>query len=121
MADLQGRYNELVQSYETLQLEYSVVRQEMETLQSKYEKVSHTSSYSSIKKWDAPRTDLLNSVPFDFSAHSYELEVEGSWTDMRLPFEQDSHVLHRSRHEHEQEQVTGTTSSGPGITTSRCD
>jgi AP-1-like transcription factor len=78
LTDLQGRHGELTQSYETLQLEYSIVKQEMEMLRRKYENLPPASSYSfpGINEWDATRAETFGPSAFDFSVFSYEPKEE---------------------------------------------
>jgi AP-1-like factor len=66
LADLQERHDELSQSYETLQLEYSAIKEEMETLRRKYESNSMSRNrFSVITGWNTQQAELRE--PFTFN------------------------------------------------------
>jgi AP-1-like factor len=68
LADLQERHNELTQSYDTLQLEYSAIKEEMETFRRKYESSSISRSYLPvITGWNTQQAELGEQLPFDSS------------------------------------------------------
>ncbi|KIM96595.1 hypothetical protein OIDMADRAFT_44672 [Oidiodendron maius Zn] len=71
---LQGRHNELTQSYERLQVEYSAMKQELETLRCKNESMYPVPSHSlaDINESDAMRADHSDPFLFDVSALCYE-------------------------------------------------
>jgi hypothetical protein len=79
LTDLQGRHSELTQSYETLQLEYSVASQQIEMLRRKYENESllAKSSLSGTEMWDSPLAGPFDQLPVDFSASLYGRQEEG--------------------------------------------
>ena len=81
LAELQGQYSDLAQSFESLRLECSTVKQELGTLRRgniKHESVSPptTSYYSGPKEWEESLVETSNSLLFDVSTFFYNQEEE---------------------------------------------
>ena len=78
LTDLQGRHNELTQSYERLQVEYSTMKQELETLRCKHENMCPVPSdyLTDINESDVTRADHSDPLLFDVSALCYEPEED---------------------------------------------
>ena len=75
LKDLQERYNELMQSYERVQLECLAMKQEMEKLRGKSEDMYPFPIYfADIKGW--PRSDHSDPLLFDISTFCYEPEED---------------------------------------------
>jgi hypothetical protein len=76
LAELEGGYRDLAQSYESLQLAYSNAKQELEILRRgdiKPEISSATNSYHSVSNgWEEFHMETLNLLPFNVSAFCYD-------------------------------------------------
>jgi hypothetical protein len=78
LTDLQGRYDSLSQSYETLLLKYLAVKQELERTRNRQsEPRARTNSPSGFRDLDEIGREITGALPFDASEFCYQLEEGG--------------------------------------------
>ena len=80
LTEFQGRYDALTQSYEALQLEYSVVKEELESLRSQHENGSpiRRSVPSGLREWDESGEGSADPLMFDDSMFCYDTAGDGN-------------------------------------------
>jgi predicted nuclease with TOPRIM domain len=66
LIELQGQHHALIESYETLQLEYSAVKEELERLQSQHSPI-RINFLSCLKEWDEFEDDSVDPLMFNAS------------------------------------------------------
>jgi AP-1-like transcription factor len=82
-SELQVKYHDLTQSYESLQLEYATVKQELETLRDSYTYSKRMSlcsgpeSYSlGLREREEPRVKTADLLQYDFSVFCFDPEED---------------------------------------------
>ena len=81
LTELQGRHDALTESYEALQLEYSVLKEELESFRSQHESGSpiRRSVPSCLREWDESGEGSADPLMFDASVFCYD--TAGDWNN----------------------------------------